>query len=112
MRRAAGSAPAARPIGHPAAASPASAPASAPARSAFSGMRAAAAGAGARPVEEVRPSVQPVLQADPLAGRGEPPPIEAGWLAILNWACRGAVDADRDDTDLALKVWSGRLSAP
>lgn len=110
MRRAAGSAPAGKTVAEPAVipapAVSASAPVATSVRSGFSGMRSAA-GSAVRSSEQARTSSRPVRQDDPMAGRGEPPARDAGWLAILNWACRGAIDADRDDIDLALKVWSG-----
>lgn len=92
------------------AATPSSAlgPNSTPARSGFSAMRAAASTAS-QPVA-TRPAPQPTKPRDPMAGRGDPPPPGSGWFAVLNWACGGAVDPDREDTDLALKVWSGAYS--
>lgn len=88
----------------------------APLRGGLSALRAATAKAGssasggsAEPVGRIEPAPDP---GDPFGGRGAPPPPGSGWLAILNWACRGAVVPTEDDTRIAFLAWSGRLELP
>lgn len=86
---------------------------SAPARGGLGALRAAAAAAKPAPADGYgyAPAVnrEKADPNDPFAGRGAPPPEGSGWLAILNWACRGTIDPTSDDVRIAFQVWSGRL---
>jgi hypothetical protein len=89
-----------------------------PPRGGLGALRAATAAVSARPSTSLStPSATGRMQeaaapVDPFAERGAPPPRGSGWLAFLNWACRGTVEPTPDDTRLALLAWCGRLAIP